>query len=354
MKISVVLPTYNRLDRLQRVLRGLAQQTMPLDQFEVIVVSDGSTDGTDAYLENLLAVDGRTPLQLTAVFQPNQGVAATRNHGIRYANSPLILFIDDDVMPASHLLAAHWDAHQQYGPDAIVMGPMLTPDDFDMAPWVQWEQAMLMKQYDDMQAGRWQPTARQFYTGNTSLARCHLEAVGGFDAAFRRAEDVELAYRLAQHGLCFYFEANAVGYHYAERSFNAWQEIPYVYGRNDVIFTHDKGQAWLLPTIFKEFRGRHPFIRGLAKLCLDRQWLSQTVIRGLKETAVFAHKLGSSPIPRMAYSGIFNLRHYQGIADELGGRSQFFTALTTNPTDAPELHDFYPAKSNKVSLQESQ
>ena len=68
---------------------------------------------------------------------------------------------------------------------------------------------------------------------NTSLGSHHI--LGGFDASFRRAEDVELAYRLAKQGLRFLFNPKAIGYHVAERSFNSWIAIPYAYGRNYVI-----------------------------------------------------------------------------------------------------------------------
>ena len=324
MNLSVILPTYNRLGQLKQVLAGLEAQTEPLDSFEVIVVSDGSPDGTDDYLRKL-----ETPLRVTVVFQPNQGVAATRNHGLAKATGALVLFIDDDVVPAPQLIARHRAAHARLGPKAIVMGPMLSPapEKFEIAPWVQLEQAMLMKQYNDMMAGNWQPTARQFYTGNTSLRRAHLLTSGGFDASFRRAEDVELAYRLADLGLTFHFEPEAIGYHYAQRSFASWLAIPYAYGRNDVIFTRDKGQSWLLTTIFTEFHGRHPLIRSLTQLCLDRPALSKIALHSLKLIGGLGHKVGNATVSRMAYSAIFNLRHYQGIADELGGRNRFFRAI---------------------------
>ncbi|MGB0385844.1 MAG: glycosyltransferase family 2 protein [Ardenticatenaceae bacterium] len=325
-QVSVIVPTYNRLDRLKRVLAAFEKQTYPLTDFEVVVVSDGSSDGTDDYLRTV-----ETPLRLTAVFQPNQGVAAARNHGLERATGEFILFVDDDVVPSPHLIEEHLRYHnsQEASREVVVMGPMLTPapEEFKMAPWVQWEQAMLVKQYDDMMAGRWEPTARQFYTGNTSLARHHLLATGGFDPRFRRAEDVELAYRLADRGLRFLFNADAIGYHYAERSFNSWIAIPYAYGRNDVMFTHDKGQSWLLPTIFYEFHGRNPLIKFLTRACLDRKLLSNLVIQGLKHAARLGDMLGVAKVPRMSYSGIFNLRHYQGIADELGGREEFFAQV---------------------------
>jgi GT2 family glycosyltransferase len=320
--LSIVLPTYNRMDRLQRVLAGLEEQDFPREHFELIVVSDGATDGTNDFLNQV-----STPLQLRPIFQRNQGVAAARNHGVYRALGQIILFIDDDVVPAKRLLSEHWQTHSRHNGDIVLMGPMLTPPGFAMSPWVLWEQTMLSKQYDSMLNGHWQPTARQFYTGNTSLAREHILAAGGFDPAFRRAEDVELAYRLADRGLRFLFNPKAIGYHFAERTFGSWLEIPYAYGRNDVIFTRKKGQGWLLPAIMNEFHTRHYLVKFLTRAFLNRPLLSVAAITALRLVGQTGHLLRLPFLPRYAYSGIFNLRHYQGIADELGGRHAFFEAL---------------------------
>src|SRR3954468_14673836 len=72
--ISVVVPTYNRLGRLRHVITALEQQAYPSDAYEVIVVSDGSTDGTHAYLEAL-----RPTMPLRWFPQANRGPAAARN-----------------------------------------------------------------------------------------------------------------------------------------------------------------------------------------------------------------------------------------------------------------------------------
>ena len=143
--ISVVIPTHNRIERLKRVLAALECQDYALSDFEVIVVSDGSSDSTDEYLRTLT-----TPLQLHTVVQPNQGVAVARNNGVRHATGDLVLFIDDDVVPSPQLIVEHIRLHTAHADDVIVLGPMLTPADFPMSRWVRWEQAMLTKQYDAM------------------------------------------------------------------------------------------------------------------------------------------------------------------------------------------------------------
>jgi GT2 family glycosyltransferase len=178
-----------------------------------------------------------------------------------------------------------------------------------------------------MRDGKYAPSARQFYTGNTSLARTHLIASGGFDESFRRAEDVELAYRLVERGLEFVFNPAAIGYHYAERSFHSWMEIPYVYGRNDVIFTRDKQQAWLLPEVFNEFHDRNMLVQLLVRLCLDRNALSKSTVAWLKGISYLADCLGLERLVQTTHSGMFNLRYYQGVAHEMGGRQRFFAQV---------------------------
>jgi GT2 family glycosyltransferase len=192
---------------------------------------------------------------------------------------------------------------------------------------VRWEADRLAEQYRDMSVGRWAPTARQFYTGNASIARHHLLECGGFDPAFRRAEDIELAYRLAERGLKFYFNPRAAGHHYAERSFASWLAIPYAYGCNNVSFSRRKGRAWLLARVYTEFSTRHPLIQALTRLCLDRPVLSAAVTAALIQVMHAGSRLKLNRLAGLTCSGIFNLRFYQGIADGLGGRKAFFSGI---------------------------
>jgi glycosyltransferase involved in cell wall biosynthesis len=309
---SVVIPTYNRVARLRQVITALEQQAYPSDAYEVIVISDGSTDGTGAYLEAL-----RSKMRLQWFPQANRGPAAARNVGIRKAGGEFILFIDDDLVPEPQLLGEHARSHREAGRDVVVLGPLLTPEGFQMTPWVRWEQEMLMKQYRAMLRGDWTATARQFYTGNASLRRSHILAAGGFDEGFRRAEDVELAYRLADNGLDFVFNMRAVGMHFAERSFRAWLDAAYTYGRNDVIFTRDRNQKWLLPAVRQEFRDRHILIRSLVRMCRGRSRLTRVASSALKLAADGAALLRASDAERFIYSGLFNLQYYSGLFNEL-------------------------------------
>lgn len=321
--ISVVIPTYNRRAALERALKALAAQRRCGDAFEVVVVSDGSTDGTDDLLTTL-----DPPFDLKVVRQPNQGPAAARNAGVHAASGELVLFLDDDMVAAADLVAQHLAAHQRLGAHAAVIGPMLTPPDHPMSPWVRWEQAKLERQYRDMLAGRWSATARQFFTGNASVARRHVLEVGGFDSSFLRAEDVELAYRMGRRGVTFHFEPLAGGHHYAERSYASWLAMARSYGRSDVRM-YRSGESWLLPTKRREYDDQHRLVRWLTAAVLG-SGLSDRVQKAVLARA--GGVLGAVPsrgLSMAALSSIFALEYYRGVAIELGGWHRF---LATSPT----------------------
>lgn len=336
-RITVIVPTFNRVDRLQRVLQGLANQTVPTGSAEVIVVSDGSTDGTDDFMSG-----DELPVPVVYVRQPNSGPGAARNRGIERASAELVLFLDDDVVPAPELLEQHLDA-QAANPGCVVVGPMLNPPDHPMSVWVQWEQTMLYKQYTDMDAGRYSATARQFYTGNASVPRVHLEACDGFDESLRRAEDVELAFRLDDLNIGFRYQRDARAFHYAERSYDSWSEIAYVYGRNDISFARGVGREWMAPFIVDTFRHHHPLVRWTTRLAIRSSRARQLMIGALRRFALWCE--GRAPgwadparIARPSLSIIHSIRYHEGVIDELGGRDGFYELLRSrqlDPTPAP-------------------
>jgi glycosyltransferase involved in cell wall biosynthesis len=314
--VSVVIPTYNRVDRLRRVLDALAQQTYPSERFEVVVVSDGSTDGTNGYL-----AEQPVP-NLVSDVQENAGPAAARNRGVKLARGRLILFLDDDVVAAPDLVQRHVDQHAGHDGDLVVIGPMLSPTGFAMSPWVAWEQAMLVKQYTAMEEGRFQATFRQFYTGNASVPRARLLDVGGFDTTYRRAEDVELAHRLHDAGLGFAFDPKAAGYHYAERSFTAWITIAADYGANDVLFAR-QGHRFTLNVLPDEFRKRQAPLRWLVQACIALPWLERPMRRALRTAAMATNRLGWAKLTQILLSALYCVAYHRGVADALGGPRPF-------------------------------
>ena len=99
MKLSVIIPTYKRIDILMNVLTALENQTLDKKTFEVIVVNDGSPDNT---AQGLRKFSRKSKLNLTCLNQSNRGLTKTRNRGIRKAKGEYILMLNDDMVPASN------------------------------------------------------------------------------------------------------------------------------------------------------------------------------------------------------------------------------------------------------------
>jgi GT2 family glycosyltransferase len=317
------VPTYQRRESLVRLLDALAAQTHPLADIEVIVVDDGSADGTREHL-----AAARPPYRLRHFTQPNSGPGAARNLGVVHARGALIVFFDDDVVPDRGAIAAHVAAHRA-APDTVVIGPMLPPGARPRPAWIRWEEDKLLEQYSAMIAGAYACTPRQLFTANASLERRHFIRAGGFDPTFARAEDVELGYRLHDQGSSFAFEPRAAVVHHPRRTFASWRRTPYQYGRGDVAMQRDKGHE-ALQLAFWEFHRRHVLNRVLARLCVGRPPAFVPTTLGLRALVLVSDALRVRGIARSALSALFNLLYWQGVADALGSRDEVWRSVASH------------------------
>jgi GT2 family glycosyltransferase len=329
-EISLIIPTHDRRERLRMVLAALEHQTIDADRYEVLVICDHCSDESAEMCRTFVA---EYRLRVFEQEPDLRGPAAARNLGVREAAAPIILFIDDDVVPEATLIAEHVRTHRE-DERAVVIGPLLAPPDFRMQPWTRWEAEMLAKQYRDMTDGKWEPTPRQFYTGNASVRREYILAAGGFDASFGRAEDVELAYRFRDQQLTFHFSPAAKGWHHARRPLRSWLNIATAYGEADVIM-YRNGRRMTLDSMAKEFHWRHRAIQRVARLAVGRPYLSGPLIALLLTIAFLANLLRRGQIAGACYSAIFNLRYYNRVSREFGGRKAFWK-LVDGARPAPE------------------
>lgn len=309
--ISVIIPTYNRRDRLSRVLSALARQSADPSHLEAIVVDDGSSDGTSEWLEGQ-----RFPFSLRPIRQENGGPAKARNAGVNAARGELLLFLDDDVEPTRELVQEHLRSHELER-DVAVMGPLASLPHYRQ-PWVSWEQAKLEEQYAAMIRGDWEPTFRQFWTGNASIARAHVVAAGGFDTALLRAEDVELGIRLHQLGLEFRFNPRARGLHHAERSLGSWENAHRSYGRLEVDILGRQGDDALLRLLSANWRHVHPATRLVVRSCLS-SGRRQELVRGVLHRLLLLEEALQAPVGSDQVCGVLaNLLYWSESTRELG------------------------------------
>jgi glycosyltransferase involved in cell wall biosynthesis len=201
---SVVIPVYNGADTLPGCLRALLTQTLPTDLYEVIVVDDGSTDGT--------ADVGRS-FDVQVFSQPNAGPAAARNRGAEAAQGDILLFTDADCVPAPDWI----ERMAVVFADPTVngaRGAYRTRQRELVARFVQIEYE---DRYDRMQGLK----AIDFVdTYSAGYRRAVFLEAGGFDTAFPTAsvEDQEFSFRLAKAGHRLVFVPDAHVFHTHDRT----------------------------------------------------------------------------------------------------------------------------------------
>jgi len=195
MELSVVIATYNRAGPLKECLDALAHQTPPPDDVEVVVVIDGSTDGTRELLASYAA-----PFPLRSVWQENAGQARALNRGVAEATGRACLLLDDDVRAGPALLAEHRRAQRELN-DALAVGPLGLTAQRDTDWFVPHFAASWARHYARLATPDASLTFADCYSGNLSFPRAAFLAVGGFASDLPRGYDVELAFRLIQHGL---------------------------------------------------------------------------------------------------------------------------------------------------------
>jgi len=289
--LSVVIPTFNRRTTLARVLDALLEQRPEAGAaVEIVVVDDGSTDGTGDVLAARAAV--------VSLSQPNGGPARARNRGAAAATGERLLFLGDDTVPERGFLAVHagetrpgiavlgytgWDAERMrvtpllrhLNENGLQFGYAIIPD-AENVPF------------------------NFFYTSNVSLDRRLFLDLGGFDESFPFAafEDVELAYRAMTAGrLRMVYRKAARTRHDHPTTLASFRGRQRRAGQAGAVFAakHPELEAWIgLPE---------------ARRIGDRRPLSVSLLAAVTETL---DPLGV-PLPGSAYDKVLRWDYLQGL-----------------------------------------
>lgn len=224
LAVSIVVPLYNAEERIGDVLESIFNEDYPAP-VEVIVVNDGSTDGSLEVLTEL-----RQKWDFQVIDQPNQGAARASNNGFKAASHDIICSVDSDVV-----LARDWIkkiAEEFSDPEVgAVQGYIETPEGVPLLSRLAGYD--LEKRYDGLTS----KYVTQVSTSNTAYRRAALDKAGLFDPAFKYGYDNDMSYRLQEAGYRLVFREDARCEHYWKTELKGYikQQYHSAYGRMQLV-----------------------------------------------------------------------------------------------------------------------
>ncbi|MCY3592484.1 MAG: glycosyltransferase family 2 protein [Acidobacteria bacterium] len=319
---SIVIPTFDRLPALKEVLEAACGQEGPA--FEVVVVNDGSTDGTAAWLDECASAGNCAEPKLRVLHQENRGPAVARNRGVAAARGRWVAFLGDDTVPAPGWLAAHHRAQEE----PLAQSIRAEGGCVGVIGRTDWHQRMRRTRFLDyinengLQFGfaliedEDDVPFNFFYTSNLSIDR-EAMAAEPFDPAFPFAawEDVEAGYRLAGRGLRLLYRPEARVAHDHPTGLQRFAKRQYRAGYSAVVFFRRHEQ---LGSFLGFHDGEPPPAGGVRDRTV--QWLEERLARTLQGLPVRLPRLWEKT---MRYHYLEGLRNgwSDGVGLDRGGAS---------------------------------
>jgi glycosyltransferase involved in cell wall biosynthesis len=301
---SVVLPTYNRPQLLERSLAALIDQNPSTPAYEIVVVDDGSRPETGETVRRIAGTDARVRYLR---HDSNRGRSATRNTGIRHARGDIVLLVDDDVVVDPGYLRAHLEAHAAAEPARVaVVGDLRFPPEVIAASnYAKYLQSRYLGGRDPKALLRLCPSnlhPRFLISAVASVRREDLLAVEMFDEAIRfyGCEDHIFADRLRRRGVRIVYAPDAKALHhdpvtvswYRAKMHETAREGTPVLLRTAPEFLEQTGFADLMPIDWSRDRPA----RVARKLSL-RAALNPLVIRALETWSAATDHIGWLYVP---------------------------------------------------------
>ncbi len=289
-QISVVIATHNRRDVLRRCLEALSRQTADPTLVEVVVVDDGSSDGTAEMAEAFEA-----PFAVRALRLPKGGKSAALNAGIEAAAGDVCLFLDDDIVASPGLVEEHLAAHRE-DPTTLGIGVLRqeppSEGDHDALAFAEiWNERY--RERLDREAD-W----ADCYGANFSAPRAALAEVGGFAVDLPAVEDLELAFRLCEAGCIARLLPDATAVHDDQKP-----------GRR-ILADEERFGAWCADFVQDNPRARHRLLGWFNTLTIQEITLRRLLLtlRVPASTLAWLGRLVPSGSRRQAWFG-FVSRH---------------------------------------------
>lgn len=311
IRASIIVATYNRKEPLARLLGTLWKQTVPREEYEVVVVDDGSIEDMTS-----VALAFSTRLQVSVSRQANSGVAVARQRGVEQARGSIVIFLDDDMLAAEDFVAQHLAAHEGHD-DRVVMGELLPDVTVDEMPLFERYHAYQLSKFAETYARSGTFAGHDVYTGNLSLSRDLFFRAGGFDPAFH-IEDVELGVRLEQAGAKFVFSRAAATVHASDHtSLEKWLARSVKDGRDWVRLIRKHPQAHSANP-WRFLGAANPLCRPFFVAAVLAPAATPPLARLIFRGAARAAAMGFDRATLSAMTLLYGIQYYGGVRAEAG------------------------------------
>jgi glycosyltransferase involved in cell wall biosynthesis len=296
-ELTVVIPTYNRLDTLRHVVPSLLRSTLRAERYEIVVADSNSNDGTREYLAGV----AREYPRVRHFPGPYTGRAMARNAGIAAARGEIVMFTDADIIASPDLLERHLDHHLRKR-DIAVVGMELQVSSLDEYERLRAHPSERRPLHPD---GRKRLSWLYFLTGNASVRRSDLVRLGAFDENFTGYghEDLELGYRLQKAGITIVYEPRAIDYH--------WHPVPYA---------EQKDKMKLAGRSTVRFYRKHPAFGVQARLGMTPLSLALHTVVDKSPGLLASLERAGSARPGLARNIVYQYHYVSGIKDAMGGK----------------------------------
>ncbi len=272
MKVSIIIPTYNRSIKLVNLLTALEEQTFK--EFETIVVDDGSTDNTQSVLKNR----GFSLRKLRIVHQKNQGHAVARNQGAKKASGNLLIFFDSDVRPFPDCVERHLNHHKVKNHSILtgraVMDNSLFPDS-DFCQYRYYLESKIWSFPSTNGLAKVTPDNYFFSTQNLSLSRCLFNELGKFDESLIDSVDFDLCAKAMIENVPIYYDNEVAVWHDDQGKIEDYinRQIQYHKSRRRLAKLKPE-YVNIIPSQF--YQGKNDVIRRFMKkvFIVNRTWFS--------------------------------------------------------------------------------
>ncbi len=231
LDVSVLIASYNNKRTLIPCLQHLSDQTFTASRFEVVVILDGSTDGSNEALQDL-----QRPFQLSVINKNNEGKAIALNEGARIARGKYFIVIDSDILTNPEFIESHFNSLQEAD---VVIGPIplseLSPVSFmtdGVKEWADQHCCDIAQKTNNF-------TCMDIFGANLSISKSAFEEIGGYRTDLRRTQDLHIGKKIINGGLKVAFCKTAIAAQIFDKTVPDLYDNLYYDGKSHYLFIQE-------------------------------------------------------------------------------------------------------------------